>query len=105
MPVSVEGAGAGNLHDIASPQTFRAEKLNVAAASAEAFPRPHREVLHTLYADAAKNRNTLRLHKSVIGHHWPLEFAQSGIFAGLGSCQWDRSVTSCMGKASFRRLI
>src|SRR3954470_24943816 len=76
MPFGIERTGAGDLHDVAAPKAFRAVKLDVGSAPAEAAPWLHGQVLHPAHADAAIDRHALRFHEAVVGHGLSLERAE-----------------------------
>src|SRR5215208_3137333 len=84
MPFRIESTGARNLDDVAAPKAFRAVKLNVGSAPAEAAPWLHGQVLHPAHADAAIDRHALRFHEAVIGHGLSLERAEPCVLARLG---------------------
>ena len=84
VALDIERAGARDLHHIHAPQPFGAVELDVAAAAAEPLPRRHRQILHAPHADAAIDRNALRLHEAVVGHRLAQELAKAGVLAGLG---------------------
>ncbi len=86
MLFGIERARAGDLDEVTTPQTFGAQELDEGAATAHAFPRLARQVLHAAHADVAIDRNALRLHKVVIGRIGPEKFAVAG--PGLFICRF-----------------
>ncbi len=83
MPLDVERARARHLDHIHAPQAFGAEELDVAAAPALPLPGRERQILHAPHADAAIDRNALRLHEAVVGHRLAQELAEACVLAGL----------------------
>src|ERR1051326_6949524 len=73
MPLHVESTGSRNLHHVETPKALRAIELDIAAASPQALPGTHRQILHAPYADAPVDRHTFRFHEPVVGHLRPLE--------------------------------
>ena len=73
----IERAGGRHLDHVAAPAAFGAEKLDERALAAHALPRLERHVLHALDADAAEDRNVLRLHEIVVRRVRPLPGADA----------------------------
>src|SRR6185437_10932571 len=65
MLLDVESAGSRNLHDIEPPKALGAVKLNIAAASSQALPGTHRQVLHAPDTDAPVDRHIFPFHEPV----------------------------------------
>ncbi len=83
VPLDIQRAGAGDLHDIATPKSFGAVELYIGSATAQPAPRSHRQILHPPHADAAIDRDTFCLHETVIGHRLARERAETGVFTRL----------------------
>src|SRR5262245_39170990 len=84
MPLDIERARTRHLDHIHAPQALGAVELDIAAAAALPLPRRKRQVLHASDADAAIDRDALRLHEVVVGHRLAQKLAIACVLAGLG---------------------
>src|SRR5689334_11519393 len=89
VPLDVERTRTRHLDHIHAPEAFGAKELNVAAAATLSLPRRERQILHPPHADAAIDRNALRLHEAVVGHRLAQELAEACVLTGLGLVPMD----------------
>src|SRR5262249_15586415 len=83
MALGVEGACARNLNHVAAPLALCSIELDERAIAAHAAPGLERHVLHAANADAAIDRDSLRLHVIVIRRVRPLPGAVARVRPSL----------------------
>src|SRR5580704_8276820 len=84
MLFGIERAGTRHFDHVAAPFSFGAVQLDVAAASAHAFPWGQRKILNLAHPDVAKDGNALGFHEQIVGRFGASKFSEAGPAAAGG---------------------